>query len=84
MARDHVATALGAPFPIAVLGLVILEKMLLALNDLDLFRFPKRESVHRSGGPVPAALAMAVSHPRRLASHLDLDSAADALTLVRV
>ncbi len=82
MARHQVATALGAPFPVAVLCFVEFNNVLLAHNDLDLLRLPEGERVDRPGRPMTTAVAVTISHAGGLAGDFDFNGAAKALTLV--
>src|SRR5687768_10047966 len=80
MLGHHVSAAGAAEPPHALRRLRIRAELRLAARDSDVFRAPKREGIHRPGGPVPAGLAMTVPHRHRLAACRHLDRAAETRT----
>src|SRR5687767_472425 len=80
MLGHHVSAAGAAEPPHALGCLRIRAELRLAARDGDVFRAPKRERVHRPGGPVPAGLAMTVPHRHRLVACRHLDRAAETST----
>src|SRR5262245_43027215 len=82
MVGHMVAAALVAILPLASRGLRKGGDVLSPGGNLHRFRLPEREGIHRSGGPGPARVAVAVPHRLRFARHLDLNRTAKALSFV--
>src|SRR5215813_3305630 len=82
MIRIEVASARLAPLAITARRLVVSADVIRSPDDLHRLGLPEREGIDGTRRPVPARLAMAVSHYCRLATDRELNCAAKTAALV--
>jgi hypothetical protein len=82
MLAENVAAACLAPFAMTVRRFVVTPNVFCPLGDLHRLWFPQGEGIDRPCRPVPARLAMAVTHGFRLTVHGEPDCTAKTAAFV--